>query len=74
MTCLPVAIATFFLGLIIGVVGLVRWLVYKMNDPEFARRCLQFIYETSHPHWLQVSKDDKKKVCPCCGWTEKEKS
>ncbi len=42
-----------------------------MRDPAVARRMLEGLYQTAHPHFLQVSRDDATRVCPCCGWTER---
>jgi hypothetical protein len=67
----------FLLGLAAGgcagAVLLARWWTDKMRDPAFARKALAEIHQTAHPHWLQVAEDDSTPVCPCCGWSPKEK-
>ena len=68
------ALWPFMFGLLVGVgVGvfaLVRWWGRSMRNPEFARDVLKAAYKNSHPHWLQISQTDARKVCPVCGWTD----
>ena len=63
------ALAFFALGAVFGAVGVARWWIYRLKDPETARDMLQRMYAQSHPHLLQVSLSDPTPVCPCCGWT-----
>jgi len=60
------------IGIGIGVIGVVRWYLKQARKPEFARDMLKSFYKNSHPHWLQVSQTDTRKVCPVCGWTDSE--
>lgn len=66
----------FFFGLLVGAglgaIGLVRWWGKAIKNPEVARQMIKTLYKSSHPHWLQVSQTDERKVCPVCGWTEAE--
>jgi len=60
----------FIAGMLAGAFVLARWWAWRISKPEIARVMLESIYVRAHPHWLQVSKDDTRRVCPCCGWTE----
>ena len=57
-------------GVLSGVVAAARWWVTKMRDLAFARRYIGSLYQTSHAHWLQVSRTDDTPVCPVCGYSE----
>lgn len=59
------------LGSGLGMIALARWWIWHTNKPEIGRAMLQSLYQTAHPHWLQVSRDDSTPVCPCCGWHPK---
>lgn len=67
-----IALVCFVTGILAGVVGLVRWYVWRTRQPEVAREMLKNLYRQSHSHWLQRSRDDAWPVCPCCGWSETE--
>ena len=58
------------IGAGLGVIGLARYWVRSVRNPEIARAILNSAYKNAHPHWLQVSPTDTRAVCPCCGWTE----
>ncbi len=65
-------VAGFVGGSLVTFVALVRWWNERLKDPEVALAILKKCYRDTHPHWCQVSKDDKTPVCPCCGWSETE--
>jgi hypothetical protein len=60
----------FLLGAVAGMIALARWWVRQMKNPEMALKMLKSMHQASHPHWLQRSKTDKTRICPCCGWSE----
>lgn len=66
------AVISLLIGAAVGVIGFVRWWVWNLRKPENVRRMLKGMYRQSHPHWLQKSKGDDHRVCPCCGWSETE--
>ena len=59
-------------GSLLGILALTRWYVWRLSNPEVVRDILKSFYRSAHPNWLQVSQDDTTRVCPCCGWSEKE--
>jgi len=61
-------------GMVLGASCLARWWVWKLkHDEAFMRSVLKDMYaRTAHPHWLQLSETDQRRVCPCCGWSETE--
>ena len=65
-------LTSLIIGAIIGSIVVTRWYVSRLDNPEVARAILKNVYRKSHPHWLQRSKEDGAKVCPCCGWSETE--
>jgi hypothetical protein len=67
-----VGVASMLFGVVLGAVALIRWWIWRTTKPEVARAMLKAIYRKAHPNWLQISKDDTTRVCPCCGWSEKE--
>lgn len=64
-------ILSFFGGNVVGALALsILWTRY-VSKPAHAREFMQRMYaQAAHPHWLQQSKDDPRKICPCCGWSE----
>jgi hypothetical protein len=69
---ISLGVFVFFVGVLVGAIGIARFWTWRMHQPEVAREALKSIYRQSHPHWLQRSADDKTPVCPCCGWSETE--
>jgi hypothetical protein len=65
-------VALFLVGAIAGAVALARWWVWRISNPDVAQAILKSVYRRAHPNWLQMSRDDTTRVCPCCGWSEKE--
>lgn len=72
MILIVVGIISILVGAVSGAIALARWWSWRTRQPEFARAILKAIYRKAHPNWLQISKDDTTRVCPCCGWSEKE--
>jgi len=62
----------FLVGVIVGAAAYVRWWRWYVSKPETAQAMLKRVYRYAHPNWLQISKEDTTRVCPCCGWSEKE--
>ena len=69
---IALVVASFVLGALAGILALTRWYVWRLSNPEVVRDILKSFYRRAHPNWLQVSQDDTTRVCPCCGWSEKE--
>ena len=65
-----------FAGAVVGAVVFAlawgRYWLHLMRDPERAREMLRGIHAKAHPHWLQISETDDRRVCPTCGWTEEK--
>ncbi len=72
MIALLVGAIAFTVGMIVGAAGIARWYFWRLDQPGVAREAIKAMYRRSHPHWLQVSKNDPTRVCPCCGWNETE--
>jgi len=71
MTALA-AVLSFIVGAFVTAFAILRWWSWQTTKPEVARAMLKSLYRKAHPNWLQISKDDPARVCPCCGWSEKE--
>ncbi|HEX9640581.1 MAG TPA: hypothetical protein VGB13_04635 [Candidatus Krumholzibacteria bacterium] len=67
-------ITTLVLGVLVGMVlgagGLTYIWLRTVRKPEHAVRMLAQWWKTAHPHWCQISEDDSRRACPCCGWSE----
>ena len=66
------AVVSFIIGAVFGALALARWWVGRTSRPEVAQAMLKSLYRKAHPSWLQVSKEDATRVCPCCGWSDTE--
>lgn len=73
LSALASMLLSFVIGAGVGALLLSRWWFKRMQDPKVARDFIRTMYQRTHPHRLQVSRDDNRLVCPCCGWTEGER-
>ena len=65
-----VFVLVFAFGLLGGVVAVVWWWQRAMRQPGFAEAQLEWWWARAHPHWCQISEEDTRRACPCCGWSE----
>jgi hypothetical protein len=74
LTQILVAFFSVSFGIGVGAYAIAQWWLRKVStDQEYCRAVLKNIYRNAgHPHWLQVSEADERRVCPCCGWSETE--
>lgn len=61
-------------GLLTGAIGVVLLWGHLMKRPGYALGQLAQWWRQAHPHWCQISEDDDRKACPCCGWSEERRN